>query len=81
MIEMLTDVQGIIIAGAILWAGREIHNAGIQVRRVSDAVESLDRRVSDLERVLSAERIRIAERRSSVDAGHAESGSDRKGRS
>ena len=81
MIEMLTDVQGIIIAGAILWAGREIHNAGIQVRRVSDAVESLDRRVSDLERVLSAERIRVAERRDSVDTRHEEGGSDSQGRS
>ena len=81
MLEMLTDVQGIIIAGAILWAGKEIHNAGIQVRRVSDAIESLDRRVSDLERVFSAERVRDAERRASVDAGHAEGGSDSQGRS
>ena len=81
MLEMLTEASGLLIAGAILWAGREIHNAGIQIRRVSDAVESLDRRVSDLERVLSAERIRHAERRSSVDAGHEEGGSDRKGRS
>ena len=81
MLEMLTEASGLLIAGAILWAGREIHNAGIQIRRVSDAVESLDRRVSDLERVLSAERIRHAERRSSIDAGHAESGSDRQGRS
>ena len=81
MLEMLTDVQGIIIAGAILWAGKEIHNAGIQVRRVSDAIESLDRRVSDLERVFSAERIRDAERRASVDAGHEEGGSDRQSRS
>ena len=81
MLEMLTEASGLLIAGAILWAGREIHNAGIQVRRVSDAVESLDRRVSDLERVLSAERIRVAERRASVDAGHEEGGSDRQSRS
>ena len=81
MLEMLIEASGLLIAGAILWAGREIHNAGIQIRRVSDAVESLDRRVSDLERVLSAERIRHAERRSSLDAGHEKSGSDRQGRS
>ena len=81
MLEMLIEASGLLIAGAILWAGREIHNAGIQIRRVSDAVESLDRRVSDLERVLSAERIRHAERRASLDAGHEEGGSDRKGRS
>lgn len=74
MLEMLTEANGLIIAGAILWAGREIHNAGIQVRRVSDAVESLDRRVSDLERVLSAERVRVAERRSSELNRDEESG-------
>ena len=77
MLEMLTDVQGIIIAGAILWAGKEIHNAGIQIQRVSNAIESLDRRVSDLERVFSAERIREYERRDSLDNRHEESGSNR----
>ena len=77
MLEMLTDVQGIIIAGAILWAGKEIHNAGIQIQRVSNAIESLDRRVSDLERVFSAERIRESERRDSLDNRHEESGSNR----
>ncbi len=81
MLEMLIEASGLLIAGAILWAGREIHNAGIQIRRVSDAVESLDRRVSDLERVLSAERLRHAERRPSLDAGHEKSGSDSQGRS
>ena len=81
MLEMLIEASGLLIAGAILWAGREIHNAGIQIRRVSDAVESLDRRVSDLERVLSAERLRHAERRSSLDARHEEGGSDRQSRS
>ena len=77
MLEMLTDVQGIIIAGAILWAGKEIHNAGIQIQRVSNAIESLDRRVSDLERVFSAERVRESERRDSLDHRHEESGSNR----
>lgn len=79
MIEMLYDVQGIIIAGAILWAGREIHRAAIQIQRVSNAVESLDRRVSDLERVFSAERLRESERRDSIDAGDEASSSNRKG--
>jgi ABC-type tungstate transport system substrate-binding protein len=79
MIEMLYDIQGIIIAGAILWAGREIHRAAIQIQRVSNAVESLDRRVSDLERVFSAERLRESERRDSQLERDAESGSDRKG--
>tara|TARA_R110002124_G_C8787291_1_gene501292 strand:+ start:141 stop:380 length:240 start_codon:yes stop_codon:yes gene_type:complete len=77
MLEMLTDVQGIIIAGAILWAGKEIHNAGIQIQRVSNAIESLDRRVSDLERVFSAERVRESERRDSLDHRHEESSSNR----
>ena len=77
MLEMLTDVQGIIIAGAILWAGKEIHNAGIQIQRVSNAIESLDRRVSDLERVFSAERVRESERRDSIDHRHEESSSNR----
>jgi len=77
MLEMLTDVQGIIIAGAILWAGKEIHNAGIQIQRVSNAIESLDRRVSDLERVFSAERVRESERRDSINNRHEESGSNR----
>lgn len=77
MLEMLTDVQGIIIAGAILWAGKEIHNAGIQIQRVSNAIESLDRRVSDLERVFSAERVRESERRDSLDHRHEESSGNR----
>jgi ABC-type tungstate transport system substrate-binding protein len=81
MLEMLTEASGLLIAGAILWAGREIHNAGIQVRRVSDAVESLDRRVSDLERVFSAQRVRESERRDSKLERDAESGSDSQGRS
>ena len=81
MLEMLIEASGLLIAGAILWAGREIHNAGIQIRRVSDAVESLDRRVSDLERVLSAERIRVAERRGSQLERDEESGSDSQSRS
>ena len=79
MLEMLTDVQGIIIAGAILWAGKEIHNAGIQIQRVSNAIESLDRRVSDLERVFSADRVRESERRDNQLERDAESSSDRQG--
>ena len=76
MLETLTDVQGIVIAAAILYAAKELKRVSNEVSRVSTAIHALDRRVDDLERVLVGQRVSKPERRSSRNAGAPESGSD-----
>ena len=63
MLETLTDVQGIVIAAAILYAAKELKRVSNEVSRVSTAIHALDRRVDDLERVLVGERVPNLERR------------------
>ena len=76
MIETLTDVQGIVIAAAILYAAKELKRVSNEVSRVSTAIHSLDRRVDALERVLVGERVQTPERRPGRNPGAPESGSD-----
>jgi hypothetical protein len=79
MMQILIEASGLIIASAILWAGKEIHNAGKQIGRVSRAVESLDRRVGDLERMFESSGIRKSERWGSLDDRDEEGSGPRSG--
>jgi len=76
MLETLTDVQGIVIAAAILYAAKELKRVSNEVSRVSTAIHALDRRVDDLERVLVRDRVPEPERRPSGYARAPESGRD-----
>ena len=77
MIETLTDVQGIVIAAAILYAAKELKRVSNEVSRVSTAIHALDRRVDDLERVLVRDRIPEPERRPGGHARAPQGGRDR----
>ncbi len=77
MLETLTDVQGIVIAAAILYAAKELKRVSNEVSRVSTAIHALDRRVDDLERVLVRDRIPEPERRPGGYARASQSGRDR----
>ena len=56
MLEVLTDVQGVLIAAAIIYAAKEL-------RRISNALHDLDHRVSSVERVLKSTGVSGDERR------------------
>jgi hypothetical protein len=74
MLETLTDVQGVLIAAAIIYAAKELRRVSNQAERISAAVESLDSRVSDLERLLLNDRVREPLRRARDDGRASEGG-------
>ena len=69
MLETFNDLEGVLIAAAIIYAAREL-------RRVSNSIIRLDYRVGDLERMFAAERFREPERRDSHSSRDAKSSSD-----
>jgi hypothetical protein len=58
MLETFNDLQGVLIAAAIIYAAKEL-------RRVSNSIIRLDYRVGELERMFHASRVREPERRGS----------------
>ena len=58
MFETIYQIEGVLIAAAIIYAAREL-------RRVSNSIIRLDYRVGELERMFEASRVRKPERRGS----------------
>ena len=58
MFETIYQIEGVLIAAAIIYAAREL-------RRVSNSIIRLDYRVGDLERMFESARVRKPERRGS----------------
>lgn len=73
MLETFNDLQGVLIAAAIIYAAKEL-------RRVSNSIIRLDYRVGELERMFEASRLRKPERRGSgIDRATPGSGDGKSG--
>ena len=73
MLETFNDLEGVLIAAAIIYAAREL-------RRVSNSIIRLDYRVGELERMFEASRLRKPERRGSgIDRATPSSGDSKSG--
>ena len=67
MFETIYQIEGVLIAAAIIYAAREL-------RRVSNSIIRLDYRVGDLERMFHASRVREPQRWNSDNEGDEEGG-------
>ena len=67
MFETIYQIEGVLIAAAIIYAAREL-------RRVSNSIIRLDYRVGDLERMFQSARLREPQRWNSDNDGNEESG-------
>lgn len=69
MLSMFNDIQGVLIAAAIIYSAKEL-------RRVANEIHSLNHRVSLLERMFERAGVQSINRRDD-GAGGSASGSDR----
>ena len=67
MLETIYQIEGVLIAAAIIYAAREL-------RRVSNSIIRLDYRVGDLERMFQSARLREPQRWNSDNDGNEEGG-------
>ena len=67
MFETIYQIEGVLIAAAIIYAAREL-------RRVSNSIIRLDYRVGDLERMFQSARLREPQRWNSDNDGNEEGG-------
>ena len=67
MFETIYQIEGVLIAAAIIYAAREL-------RRVSNSIIRLDYRVGDLERMFQSARLREPQRWGSIDDRNEEGG-------
>ena len=67
MFETIYQIEGVLIAAAIIYAAREL-------RRVSKSIIRLDYRVGDLERMFQSARLREPQRWNSDNDGNEEGG-------
>jgi hypothetical protein len=67
VLETIYQIEGVLIAAAIIYAAREL-------RRVSNSIIRLDYRVGDLERMFQSARLREPQRWNSDNDGNEEGG-------
>tara|TARA_R110000782_G_scaffold39250_1_gene91398 strand:- start:35 stop:265 length:231 start_codon:yes stop_codon:yes gene_type:complete len=73
MLETFNDLEGVLIAAAIIYAAKEL-------RRVSNSIIRLDYRVGELERMFESARVRKPQRRGSgIDRATPGSGDSKSG--